>query len=151
MDPLSALSIAAAVIQFVDYSTKVVSKGKELYKSIDGALSENIELETASIRLRSLISNLQDSLRHCQQTQQGSVDPSFQALEAICKGCMEVSKELVTELEKLKVPEGHPQKKWKTFRQALKSVWSKERIKEISDRLVTLKSDLDTHVILSLR
>ena len=92
MDLLAALSVAAAIIQFVDYSTKVVSKGRELYKSIDGTLSENIELEAASIRPRSLISNLQGSLRHCQQTQQGSLNPSFQALEAICKGCMDVSK-----------------------------------------------------------
>jgi hypothetical protein len=41
MDPLTALSVAACVVQFVDYGTKLLSKGRELYKSADGALWEN--------------------------------------------------------------------------------------------------------------
>jgi len=64
MDPLTALSVAAAVVQFVDYGTRIVAKGTNLYKSADGALTENIELETASIRLQGLGGTLQDSLRH---------------------------------------------------------------------------------------
>jgi hypothetical protein len=57
----------------------------------------------------------------------------------------------VDKLEKLKVPEGHPHKKWKSFRQALKSVWSKEKIKEVAQRRANLRMELDTHVIMSPR
>ncbi|KAF8846688.1 hypothetical protein BDZ45DRAFT_755757 [Acephala macrosclerotiorum] len=43
MDPLAALSIAAAVIQFVDFGLTLVSEGVEFYES--GSLAKNDELE----------------------------------------------------------------------------------------------------------
>lgn len=58
MDPLSALSVAAAVVQFVDYGTRLVSKTRELYKSTQGALTTNIELEAASKRVQYLTTPL---------------------------------------------------------------------------------------------
>jgi hypothetical protein len=54
MDPLSALSAAAGVVQFLDYGTRVMSKSRELYTAADGALSANVEIEEASARLQSL-------------------------------------------------------------------------------------------------
>ena len=152
MDPLSALSVAAAVIQFIDYSTRIVSKGKELYKSADGALAENIELETASVRLQNLSGTLKDSLQASQQApKEGVARKSDGALETICEACVTVSKEFVDKLENLKVPEGHSHKKWKSFRQALKTVWTKEKIEEVAQRLAKLRADLDTNVLLSIR
>lgn len=64
---------------------------------------------------------------------------------------IEISKELSTRLNKLKVPSGHRHKKWKSFRQALKSTASKEKIKDIKQRLEALKAELDTHVVLNIR
>lgn len=152
MEPLSALSVAAAVVQFVDYGTGIVAKGRKLYKSAEGALTENIELGIASVRLQRLSGTLQDSLRRGQQgLQRGPLNESDQALEDICRACVEVSKELVDRLEKLKVPDGHPHRKWKSFRQALKTVWSKEKIEEVADRLAKFRIELDTYVILSLK
>jgi hypothetical protein len=43
MDPLTALSVAAAVVQFVDYGTKVLSKAHGAYKAADGSFLENRE------------------------------------------------------------------------------------------------------------
>ncbi|PVH84734.1 hypothetical protein DL98DRAFT_584281 [Cadophora sp. DSE1049] len=51
MEAFAALGLAAAVIQFVDFSSKLVSKGQQLYHSTDGALLENTEMEEASKRL----------------------------------------------------------------------------------------------------
>jgi hypothetical protein len=31
MDPVTALSVVTAIVQFVDYGTRVVSKGHEVY------------------------------------------------------------------------------------------------------------------------
>jgi hypothetical protein len=152
MDPVSALSLAANVVQFVVWGQNIVSKGNQLYKSADGALAENVQLETASIRLQQLSGSVQGSLSQAQQgVPTGSLAQSDQALEKICEECVAMSKELVDKLEKLKVPEGHPHKKWKSLRQALKSVWSKEKVEEISERLAALRTELDTHVITSIR
>jgi len=142
----------ANVMQFVDYSTKVISKGRELYKSADGALAKNTELETASTRLQSLSGALHDSL-HCNQ--KGSVHNAIgkgdQALEDICGRCVEVSKELVGRLEKLKVPADHKYREWKSFRQALKAVWGREKTEEMATRLAKLREELETHVLIELR
>jgi len=152
MDPLSALSVAAAVVQLVDYGAGIVSKGTQLYKSVDGALGENIELETASIRLQQLSSGMQGSLSQTRRDNtQGSPAQVDQHLEAMCNECVTVSQELVNKLETLKVPGDHPYKKWKSFRQALKSVWSKEKIEAIAERLCSLRAELNTHVVVSLR
>ncbi|KAH8744856.1 hypothetical protein BGZ57DRAFT_778706, partial [Hyaloscypha finlandica] len=157
LDPMSALSVAAAVVQFIDYGTKVVSKGKELYKSPDGALYENVELEAASCRLQSLSRKMLASL-HPEQL--GALSEAETALENICHGCNEVSKLLVSRLEDIQLPKDladpddsdgnnafreKAQRKWHSFRQALKTVWSKKEIDEIADRLARLRTELDTH------
>jgi hypothetical protein len=72
-------------------------------------------------------------------------------MEKICEACVKLSKELVDRLEKLKVPDGHPHRKWKSFRQTLKTVWSKEKIEEVATKLAKLRTELDTHVIFSLK
>jgi hypothetical protein len=148
MDPLTALSIAASVVQFVDYGTKLLSKGRELYKSADGALSENVELEGASSRLNLLSSDLQKSLRGGGQ---GAVNERDEALETICKGCIEVSEDLTARLKKLMLPSDQKHRVWESFKLTLKTVLSKEKIEEADLKLAKLRSELDTHVILSIR
>ncbi|KAN0108768.1 hypothetical protein V8E51_008510 [Hyaloscypha variabilis] len=138
MDPLTALSVAASVVQFVSYGSELVSKSRELYKSAHGTLTENAEIEEASKRLQEMTAPLQGI--------QGD-----QILEQICSGCVEVSRELVQRLDNLKVPEDHRHKKWKSFRQALKSVIGKSKIDEIEGRLHGFRMELDTHVLLGLR
>jgi hypothetical protein len=152
MDPITALSVVAAVIQFLDYGTRIVSKGKELYSSADGALSENMELETASVQLQNLSNTLMDSFQAgLKAPPGGKPDQSDEVMQKICEDCVAVSRELVEQLEKLKIPEGHPHKKWKSFRQALKAVWTKEKINEIAERLKNLRNYLDTVILVSVR
>jgi hypothetical protein len=45
MDPLVATGLAGNVVQFVDFSYKVVSTARKFYKSAGGAIAENQELE----------------------------------------------------------------------------------------------------------
>ncbi|PMD34239.1 hypothetical protein L207DRAFT_138175 [Hyaloscypha variabilis F] len=149
MDPFSALSVAANIVQFIVYGINIVSKGNQLYKSTDGALIENVELQEATIRLQQLSRNFDKSLD--QSLSQGLSAQNDESIQKICGECKAVSKELVEKLERLKVPEGHPHKKWKSFRQALKSVWTKERIEDIAQRLSQLRIELDSHVLVSLR
>jgi hypothetical protein len=142
MDPFSALSAAASVVQFLDYGIRVMSKSRELYTAVDGALSANVEIEEASARLQGLSRAL---------SLQGSLDETDAALDTICKECIVVSKDFISALEKLKVPDGEKHKKWQSFRLALKSVLGKEKIDEMADRLAKLRSELDTHVLVSVR
>jgi hypothetical protein len=73
------------------------------------------------------------------------------ALEAICEGCISVSKELITKIEKLRVGDGRRYRTFKGFRQALKIIWSKETVDEMAQRLKIFETELDAHPLLSLK
>lgn len=94
MDPVSALGIAAAVFQFIQFGSNVVSQARQVYTSTDGALLERIECEAASKRLLELSDQVKLSIREPEGTRDQPVQPRFQPLQAICDGCMDVSNEL---------------------------------------------------------
>jgi hypothetical protein len=153
LDPLTALSVASSVIQLVDFSLKIVSKSKDLYKSNNGTLKENAATETVTIRLKQMTSRLRGQLgRNSNGIRNGTYDQARQdRLMDICKECSEVSDELIHHLGKLKVPTWSEKSKWKSFRQALKSIWSKPAIDEMAKRLEVLRAELDTHILEILR
>jgi hypothetical protein len=147
LDPLSALGVVASVIQLVEFSTKIISKGQHLYKSPSGTSAENEETAAAAKRLKGLAWGIQESLR----TEANVGDYDQAPLEAITDQCLEIADELALELEKLKVPVGAKFRRWKSFRQALKCAWSKEKLENMRRRLMELREDLGTHVIVGIR
>lgn len=62
MDPLSALSVAAPVLQFVDFGAKVVGAGYGIATSAHGANQENIHTEFLVSHAEELSANL---IRSC--------------------------------------------------------------------------------------
>ena len=65
MEPLSAVSIAAAVVQFVDFGTRLLSTSVEIYKSPSGQTAEEVEVTTVLGDLTSLASRTREIMaRH---------------------------------------------------------------------------------------
>jgi hypothetical protein len=60
MEPLSALSIASAVIQIVDFSSKVIARTREVYRSAEGTITETALLENATVNLNDLLNELRN-------------------------------------------------------------------------------------------
>jgi len=140
MDPLSAVSLAATVVQFVDFASKVLSKTNELYNSATGASLSNSECATVTRDLIALDKRLTD-----RSSKRGSLSKEEYALEALCRGCNVIADELLEHLEKIKVQGKH--KRWKSLRQALKSISSESAVDEISKRLGRYREELDTHLL----
>jgi hypothetical protein len=157
LDPLSALSVAAAVVQFVEFAAKIVSKGKDIYSSEDGAVEENTATETVTIRLKEKVKAVEASLRSADTTTIRSLkardiaEVRDKRLEAITKDCSELCQALLNKLASLKVPKESEHRRWKSFRQALKTVWSKQEIDTIAVQLRELRSELDSEVMEVLR
>jgi len=59
MDPLTALGLAANIIQFVDFASKLLSTGQELYQS--GASAPNLELSLVADDVLLLCTKLKNS------------------------------------------------------------------------------------------
>ncbi|TGO33742.1 hypothetical protein BHYA_0229g00070 [Botrytis hyacinthi] len=150
MDPITALGVAAAVIQFIDYSTGLALKGREIYKS--GELGANVELEEATNRLQNLVEPLRSSLHSgIQNAPSPSPADADRALKDICTKCVDLSEELSGLLGSLKLNLSVKHPRLASFQQAVRAVWNEEKIQGLKSRLGDLRSNLETHVLVDLR
>jgi hypothetical protein len=140
MEPLVAISLVGNIVQFVDFSSKLVSKTVEGYRSADGAFVDNANVETVTDDLVALNERVNSNATL------GVLNP---ALISLCSSCNDVAKELLGALAKLKVQ--GDKSKWKSFRKALRSVWSKEEILGIERRLSSFRDEINLHIVVELR
>ena len=54
MEILATIGLAGNILQFVDFSGKVISNSKQLYSSVDGILIENADIERITKDLKAL-------------------------------------------------------------------------------------------------
>jgi hypothetical protein len=54
MEALVALGLVGNIVQLVDFSGKLISKSIQLHHSYDGALVENVDVESAAKQLQSV-------------------------------------------------------------------------------------------------
>ena len=166
MEALAALSVASSVVQFVDFASKLVSKGNSYYRSTDGVEEEHAKLEGAAKNLSRISEDLNDTLGRCSRStdpldgqpaiglivdaEKGSKPgPGEEALKQVAMDCQKIAVEFISILNKLKMH--GPRKRWKSFRQALKSYWSKERIEAVLRRLQLAREDLVLHLLVALK
>jgi hypothetical protein len=147
MDPLSCLGIASSIVQFVDFGLRVVSKGKQIYRSVDGSLAENLDLEIVTNDLLVLQAKLQCFRTAASSPQSDSYNAN--AFETLSRACADLAVRL---LERLNMAKAQGRfRRWKSLRQALKSVWSKQDIEEMANRLHRFRSELQLHILVSLK
>ncbi len=118
MDPLSALSLAAAVAQFVDYGFKIVSGAREIHASLAGATTEDQHLETATRDIQRLLDKLVTPVSETPGDEEKLLAP-------LIAECHSISAELLTLLNKTKATD--PKSK---FRSAIASIKSKAKEKD---------------------
>jgi hypothetical protein len=154
MDPLSALSIAASAVQFIQFGCSLVSKSKEIFRSNDGRTLEHNECERAVDRLLELTGKLETPPKETGDVTAALGIPgsgATGAIKDICDNCIAIGRELRTGLEKLKLKEGASHRQWKSFRQALKSIFSKGDLDKLEARLLACRKELDSHLIANIR
>ena len=95
MDPLSALAVAAAVVQFADFGFRLIRSAHRLYKSSSGQSSTHIELSAVSQDLARLADAVKCKLSHSQ----GPVGEVFLCL---CQECASTDDELQGILDELR-------------------------------------------------
>ena len=147
MEALSALSLASNIVQFLEFGLRVVSKGNKIYRSVDGILEENLDLEVVTRDLLDMQSKLKCTLLASNHTQLASNDAkSFNTLSEACAGLADRL------LEKLNMVKAQGRfRRWKSLRQALKIVWSKQDIENFKNTLQSFRSEMQIHLLVSLR
>ncbi|KAE8448727.1 hypothetical protein EG329_008942 [Mollisiaceae sp. DMI_Dod_QoI] len=164
-----ALYLAADIFQVIEFSAKIVSKGRELCRSPDGTLEENDGTGTVASRLQGMTQKLVTSLRPrpdppkknrlheaANLSNENEEVPKIskeddKLLRTICGNCIALSQTLLNYLGKLEVPTNDDGRKWKSFRQALKGVWSKGGVDDMARRLAEARKDLNAFVLIQDR
>jgi short-subunit dehydrogenase len=159
MDPLSALSLAGTVIQFVDFGSKLISQGYELYKStkedVQLAVDEELELVTSDLRdviLRIQGANVITPLHPSTSTMIDSSSSHSTSFARICVEAVEVAQVILTKLDSFKFDSNIKSSKrlLVTFHHILKRLWSKNELTQLQERLKTLKDEIDRVVLVAI-
>jgi hypothetical protein len=138
MDPLTTVSLASNVVQFLDIAARVVSKSSEVYHSSSGVLRENADLESVTADLKRMADKLKQSR-----------DPGDTDLVKLSSECYDVAEELLVALNKAKVKGSNTV--FKCLRKALRSVWTKEKMLDIERRLERFRQQMNLGVCDQLR
>jgi molecular chaperone GrpE (heat shock protein) len=146
LDPLTAISLAGNIVQFVDFTAKVISKTRELARSTHGTTQEAYNAEIVIRDLLKLSEQLKDGARAASAVPQTDDD---KVLEELCNGCISLSERMLKRLEKLKLGEGAGKRR--AFLNALKGVWSQKELEGEEAQLAIYRSQLDFRVLTSFK
>lgn len=144
MDPLTALALASNIVQFVDFTSKLISTTHSLYASTSGAKAEHLELELLANTLRSLADDAAPPSQRIKNV--SSEESTFIELGDMCR---RVSDELLTVLQSLRFKGSH--RGWTSFIQALRSEWKQKEISALQARLDRIGDVLNAKILKNLQ
>ncbi|KAL2838588.1 hypothetical protein BJX68DRAFT_272530 [Aspergillus pseudodeflectus] len=149
MEPMSAISLAASVCQFVDFACRIISKGNKLRGARHGLLVEDADLLAASTRVVELNNRLVDSLGVYSRSERGSLEMEARAqINAACRGLNHVATELIDTLNKLRLPGGSG--RWRSMRQAVKAVRGRQGVEKMKNDIIVYQQRLNTALLISI-
>lgn len=143
MDPLSALSVAAAVVQFLDFSGTIVTSTYKIYKSTSKKNEGNDTITSITAQLVDLTSELE---RSATVSPVSKVD---QEIIILCQQCKKTADNLLDALKQLNAGSGVTL--WDSFKIALRSVWSQGEIDALQGRLDSYRQQISMHILVALR
>ncbi|KAI9764415.1 MAG: hypothetical protein M1840_008438 [Geoglossum simile] len=141
MDPLAAAGLAGNIITFVDFSTKVLSRARQLNESASGATAENDELESLTKNLKGLADRTRRRPSEMPQKDHFRLNITSEAiLDSLSQQCIQVADELLETLDSVKV-KGDGRARRNAI-QAVKTVWKQGHIDTLQRRLDRISKQL---------
>ena len=135
MDPLSALSLATSVVQFIDFATKIVHGARQIYATGASSITENADIELCASELQEFCIRLNTSkLPSLLTADDGS-------LYRLADRCIAISNELLSLLRKIKAE--NSTSKWQCVVSAVKTQLKKSERDDILSRLSQCRAQLD--------
>lgn len=149
MEPMSALAISTAVLQFVDFGAKILSNATAIYKSRDGFPDNYIEVAQISRDLLDLSRDLVDLGGDVDATsrsfpgQAGGSKVSERIFRDLCNECQGISQELESNLKRIQINGTNRLARAKdSILSALKNVSTGKRIDELLTRLGGIRQEM---------
>ena len=146
MEPFSALAVATAVTQFLDFTSSVVSGTWKIYKSNDGDFGPNSDIMTITKSLNKLNGKLRHSTS---RPQKSDITAQDQEIEKLSERCIELGDRLITALDNLRSQSKH--QLWGSFRQALRTTWNQSEIDTLQQTLKNYRKQITMYILVQLR
>ncbi|KAF2491866.1 hypothetical protein BU16DRAFT_542947 [Lophium mytilinum] len=143
MEPFSALAVATGVVTFVEFSSKLISGSRKLYRSTDGRTDEHDDLRHITQTLSAQSQELQ-RLQATDSTSQQSHD-----LRTLCQDAQRVAAELIQVLDSIQLEQEGT--RWQSCLSALKSRWKEDHIEELQRRIDGFRQQLTLNIVVILR
>ena len=147
MDPMSALSVATSVVQFVSFTSDLVKSIHDASRAASGQLPQHARIKQDTHKLLELSSNVQQILRpHTLGRPRTDVEDT---LNSVCADCQAKAAALIAALAELEVvppllktdercrrrkgQAGHGKSRvhWRHVEQVIKSSWHQQDVKEL--------------------
>lgn len=140
LDPITALGLASNIIQLVDFASKLLEKSTEIRRN--GEAVDHGRLRAAAVDLENLSRSIKTStsVPDNEHSDRAAETPQETALVMLSEDCCAVANELIECLNTLKGKSN--QTLWSTFRQAIRTIWSKEKVMEMASTLENYRSEL---------
>lgn len=142
MDPVSAVGLASSILTFVEFAANLVTGTIKIYRSSDGALDENTQLDKAIDEL-DLLSSLLDKRPSCKTEAERRIARIAGDCRADSKALDDILKQIASSRNK------------GAFRRSLKASWmsikSRKEVDALKSRLQKYRSEVLLHVTSLLR
>lgn len=172
MDPLTATSIAAAVVQFVDFTARLLSSGWLVYRSATGQNLDSLDVSAVSRDLVALTTGISNAILDGQVT--GALGDSAhkfysdKELLRLCEDCTSIAAEIegvlpltTRYLNAERKSDGlfwnritpwrvDPRPAGERFRMALEQVWNRDKIRNIVSRLADIRTRIMNEATVSV-
>ncbi|KAI1768090.1 hypothetical protein GGR53DRAFT_518105 [Hypoxylon sp. FL1150] len=148
MEALVAVGLASNVLQFFEFTTKLIRISNELRH--DAASSENRDHQVIATHLEGLAQGIKDSAQLISQTST-TLSPEEKALQDIVDRCCGLAKELLNRLEKCGIQPIQNASRLRRAKVAFKALWNKNEIQELSTRLQFLRSEINLHYTIQIK
>lgn len=118
LDPISAIGVAAATVQFFEFATKLLAVGKEVHRFTQGITEDLVQIDEVYSHLQIISARLARSI-----VSASSVSQEEQALFRLAKRCQEECTCFILAVEKSRTKSGS-KRTFRSFTQALRLIWS---------------------------
>ena len=133
MDPLSALSLAGTVLQFIQFTFGLLNNSKKIYSSASGNSDDCQHLEEVYTKLLRFSDQLQSQL--VSTTGRANALGHASDLEETAATCKQDCRNLLDTVKKLQVESGKKPKWWQSFVKAMHEMWAADDIKCLKARI----------------
>lgn len=144
---MDALSLAACVIQFLEFTCGLVARGVAIHGSLTGRTVDHDELDRITAALSNGNEEITRSLKQAEHERQ--LTRNEDQLKTMATECQDITKKLLSLLDHLKLK--GPRTRWKSFRQAILSVWKEREVQSLETRLDRFRQQLLMNLVESSR